>query len=69
MKLLAHSLDRTQAVVTHDDGLPYAYTFGDIDTYTLINAPATYMVPTGWVVDVNLAFDTIGGVKGYLSYG
>jgi len=67
VKLLAHSSDRTQAVVTHDDGLPYAYAFGDIDTHTLINAPATHIVPKDWNVDVNLAFDTIGEVKGYLN--
>jgi hypothetical protein len=67
MKLLAHSPDGTKAVIAHDDGLPYDYSFGDIDTGTLIKAPATHMVPSDWHTDVHPDFATIDEIKDYLA--
>lgn len=69
MNLLAHSADGTQAIVQLENELPYFYTFGDIDTYQLIDNPATHMVPDSWVTDYELEGNkglTISEIKDYI---
>lgn len=69
MNLLAHRTDGTRAIIQHDDGHPYDYRFGEVDTYTRIQDTARTVDPVNWVTDYPIGgnhFDTINQVKLYL---
>ena len=52
MNLLAHTPNGTQALIEMENGLPYHFTFGAVDTYQLITTPNEWMLPKGWVHDI-----------------
>lgn len=68
INMLAHRLDGTEAIIQLENGQPYHYKFGAVDTYELITDLDKTVSPETWETSYPYGneFDTMNHVKRYL---